>query len=43
MATVAVDLGIARTINLAHPAFADWAKDFIRAEFVAYGKRHLGN
>ena len=38
---VAVQLGIAGAVHLAHAARADWCKNLIRAEFVAGGKWHF--
>src|SRR5215471_20529325 len=37
---VAIQAWIVRLPHLSHPTFADGRKDFVRAEFVAYGKRH---
>src|ERR1700681_2736335 len=38
---VAIQPRVAGAIYLAHAAFADGRKDFIRAEFVAHRKRHM--
>src|SRR6266446_5764965 len=38
---ITIQPGIVGTIHFAHPAFTDWRQDFIRAEFVAYRKRHM--
>jgi hypothetical protein len=38
---VAIQPGIMGAIHFAHTAFAHWAEDFVRPEFVAYGERHL--
>jgi hypothetical protein len=32
---------IASAVYLTHPTFADCLKDFVRAEFVTYRKRHV--
>jgi hypothetical protein len=37
---VAIQAGIMRLPHFAHSTRADGRKNFIRAEFVAYGKRH---
>ena len=38
---IPIQPGIVRAIHLAHAALADGRKDFIRAEFVADGERHV--
>jgi hypothetical protein len=35
--------GIVRAIHFAHSSLADQRKDFVRAEFIAGRKRHLGD
>jgi hypothetical protein len=35
-----IQLGVLGAINLTHPAFTDRRKDFVRAEFIAWLKRH---
>ena len=37
---VAVELGVARAVDLAHPASAQRREDFVRAESVARSERH---
>ena len=38
---IALQLGVARPVHLAHPALADGRKDFIGAESVADSERYM--
>src|SRR5580692_9429673 len=38
---IALEPRVPRTIHLAHAAFTDGRKDFVRAEFSAYSKGHV--
>ena len=38
-----IEFGIAGAIHFAHPIGTNRRKDFIRAEFVAYRERHVGD
>ena len=37
---VAIELRVARAEHLAHPARADGARDFVRADSRSHGQRH---